>query len=240
MAEKGVSFVSKQTRIHEFYPAAQLKGKTFADIAEDLYVRLLKENKTIPALMQVRENEIPEEHRAGLVKFFYLSDGVEKPIPKSESVITFYMNTGVNQVLFFVDVIGGWPARAGMDSIAGDMERSEYDFLAHAQELLADPQKHGHWKLEEYAPHRFRLIKTVRDRCRRVITILLEPNAGYPRRPPRVATVPTHRDPCFSSGELDWTVIKGSDTYTWELYMEHANPLVYLLDELKTKYGLVF
>lgn len=245
MAEKGVSFYSKQTRIREFYPVSILKGKAFADVAEELYGRLLKEGKTIRQLADKRGNIINQERRTGLIKFFYWADNQEIPISKSELVIDFYLNTGVNEVLFFVDVIGGASiptrSRSKLEFSQLAEEYSHYQFLAHAKEILSEPTKHGTWILKEFAPNKFRLVKTLHDRCRRSITLVLQANTGYPRRPPHVLTVPRHRDPCFSSnGELNWTVVKETNTFTWELYLGHANPLIYLLDELKTKYGLVF
>jgi hypothetical protein len=218
----------------------ELAGKTFADVADSLYERLLRETRTIPEVMEQRGNLIKQERRAGLIKFFYLTeDNQETPISKSESVIDFYMTTGVNEVLFFVDVIGGSTAAA--TSAQAAEEYSHYQFLAHAKEVLEDPTKHGRWALKEYAPNRFRLVKTIRNRYRQSITVILQPNTGYPKRPPRVVTIPKHRDPCFGrGGELDWTTVASTGRFTWELYMHHSNPLVYLLDELKTKYGLVF
>ena len=218
---------------------SELRGKCFSDVAEDLYDQLLRENRTIPEIMKDRGNLILEERRAGLVKFFYLRDNLETPISKSEFVLEFYINTGVNQVLFFVDVIGG--PRTNLDPPTAIEEYSHFQFVAHAKKLLADPTKHGKWKLREFEPNRFRLIKTVRDRYRRTITIVLQPNVGYPKRPPRVVTIPRHRDPCFQNGgELDWTIVKSTGQFTWELYVNYTNPLVYLLDELRTKYRLVF
>ena len=247
MAGKGISFISKQTGIREFYSVAELQDKTFADVAERLYSRLLRETKTIPALMEKRDNIINQEHRAGLVKFFYLWNNQERPISKAESVIRFYLNTGTSEVLFFVDVIGGQEhvvinarERKAMSAKAAE-EYSHYQFLAHAKQVLADATTHGNWLLKEYEPNRFRLVKTIRDRYRRVLTVVVQANTGYPMRPPRVLTIPKHTDPCFSRrGELDWTIAKDSGRFTWELYVEHSNPLVYLMDELRTKYGLVF
>jgi hypothetical protein len=235
MTEKGITFVSKQTKIREFYSASELFNKTFADVAEDLYDKLLRENRVLPALMKERQNELAEEHRVGLIKFFYLLEGLETPISKSMQVLEFYLDTGVNEVLFFVDVIGGDSENRNAE------EFSHYQFLSHAQEVLDNPSRHGSWEITEYAPNQFRLIKTVRDRYRRLVTVVLQPNVGYPRRPPRVVTLPQHRDPCFArNGELDWTIVRSSGKFTWELYMKHSNPLIYLLDELKTKYGLIF
>ena len=238
MIQKGITFVSKQTKVQEFYPVSDLMNKTFADIADDLYSRLLKEDRVVRSLMRERSNELPQEHRLGLVKFFHLLDGLETPISKSMSVIEFYLDTGVSEVLFFVDVIGGALADAQPETTEAF---SHYHFLSHAKEVLDNSNRHGKWEISEYEPNRFRLVKTVRDRYRRQITVMLQPNVGYPNRPPRVLTVPQHRDPCFArGGELDWTVVASSGRFTWELYMNHANPLVYLLDELNTKYGLMF
>jgi hypothetical protein len=235
MTEKGIAFVSKQTKIREFYSASELFGKSFADVADDLYDKLLRENRVLPTLIAERKNELADEYRVGLIKFFYLVDGLETPISKAMPVLEFYLNTGASEVLFFVDVIGG-------DVPAKDTEAfSHYQFLNHAQEVLENADRHGTWELMEYLPNQFRLVKTVRDKYRRLITLVLQPNVGYPRRPPRVITIPQHRDPCFArNGELDWTIIRGSGRFTWELYMRHSNPLIYLLDELNTKYGLMF
>lgn len=239
MASKGVNFVSKQSGIREFYPVNDLGNKTFEDIAADLYARLLTDkSQPIQKVMLSRENELKQEHRVGLIKFFYFKDNLETPISKAEAVLSFYLHTGVNEVLFFIDVIGG---AKRTESPNAEEDYSHCQFLAHVRPLLADATKYGEWKLREFAPNRFRLIKTVRDKYRRLVTIVLQANTGYPRRPPRVVTIPQLRDPCFQNGgELNWTVVAGENRFTWELYMNHENPLVYLLDELKTKYGLVF
>lgn len=237
MHEKGVNFRSKQTGIEEFYPVARLKSMTFSNIAEDLYGRLLHENATIPKLLKTRDNIIPQEHRTGLIKFFYLKESMEVPIPKSRSVIEFYFQTGVSEVLFFVDVIGG---AVDASSAQHAEELSHFQFLSHAREILSDPKLYGKWLLKEHGENRFRIMKTVMNHSRQTITIVIQPNTGYPKRPPRVVTIPRHPDPCFrQDGQLDWTIVRSDDKFTWELYKD-GNPLVYLLDELKTKYGLVF
>jgi hypothetical protein len=239
MSSKGVNFLSMQTGIREFYPANELGSKTFEDIAGDLYGKLLTDKgQPIKKVMRTRLNELQEEHRVGLIKFFYLKDEMQTPIAKAETVVSFYLRTGANEVLFFIDVIGG---SREAESPKSEEDYSHYQFLAHIKPLLADATRYGEWKLREYAPNRFRLIKTVRDKYRRLITVVLQANTGYPRRPPRVVTLPKLRDPCFQNGgELNWTVVAGENRFTWELYMKHENPLIYLLDELKTKYGLVF
>ena len=237
---KGVFFVSKQTGIREFYSVSDLGARTFEDVADELYKRLLTDKaQPLRRLMQQRTNELREEHRVGLIKFFFLKENVETPISQAEQVIRFYMRTGVNEVLFFVDVIGGAVKKSGSPTEAEDY--SHYQFLNHATPLLKNAELYGEWQLREYAPNRYRLVKTVRDKYRRPITVILQANTGYPGRPPRVVTIPPVRDPCFQNGgELNWTVVVGENRFTWELYMDHENPLVYLLEELKKKYGLVF
>jgi len=239
MSTKAVNFTSKQTGIRESYPINELGSKTFEDIAGELYAKLLvDQSQPIKKVMRERLNEFHREHRVCLIKFFYSKEGVETPIAKAEGVVSFYLRTGISEVLFFVDVIGG-PNET--ESPKAEEDYSHLRFLAHAKPLLADATKYGEWKLREYAPNRFRLIKTIRDKYRRFVTVVLQANTGYPRRPPRVVTIPQLRDPCFQNGgELNWTVVAGENRFTWELYMKHENPLVYLLDELKTKYGLVF
>lgn len=235
---KGIEFVSKQTRVREFYSIGDLQDRTFSHIAEDLYNKLLREGKAIGTLMGTRGNELKEEHRVGLVKFFYLNNNIETPIPQAEFVVDFYLNTNVREVLFFIDVIGGSHAGTIPSRAAEDL--SHYQFLAHAKELLEEPEKHGKWALKEYGANRFRLVKAIRGRDRNVMTVIMQPTTGYPRWPPRVVTIPTHPDPCFRRGELDWAIVDNGKQFVWELYTRHSNPLVYLIDELKTKYGLVF
>ncbi|MCP4604860.1 MAG: hypothetical protein GY847_30795 [Proteobacteria bacterium] len=239
MARKGVNFINKQTKIREFYPVEKIHGLTFEDIAHELYEKLLLEGKSIQGLMSERDNLINTEERAGLIKFFYIEDGIEVPITKAELVIEVYFETGKNEFLFFVDVIGG--RSQGGDSPLVIEETSHMVFVAHARELVKNPRLHGSWRLIEYEVNKFRLMKIVRDKHRRKITMIIQPNAGYPGRPPLVTTIPPHRDPCFSSeGELNWTVVRADGRYTWEMYAGHSNPLTYLFGELKTKYKLVF
>jgi hypothetical protein len=237
---KGVVFISKQFGIREFYSATDLGAKTFEDIADELYKRLLtSKNQPIRRLMRERTNELPEEHRVGLIKFFYIKDNTETPISQAEQVIRFYLRTGANEVLFFVDVIGGTPKGAAPFPEAEDY--SHYQFLNHATPLLRNAELYGEWQLREYAPNRYRLVKTVFDKDRRLITVMLKANIGYPRYPPEVVTMPRAHDPCFGKdGKLNWTMVAGQNRFTWELYVDHENPLVYLLEELKRKYGLIF
>ncbi len=240
MAKKGVYFTNKQTRIREFYAVQDLHGKTFEDVAHELYEVLLLEGKTIKNVMKERGNLINTEERAGLIKFFYLDDGLETPITKAQIVLEMYFDTGVNEVLFFVDVIGG--CAVARQPVPLEIEATSHlTFINHAKGLLEDPRTHGRWDLVEYEPNKFRLMKTVKDKYRRKLNLIIQPNAGYPLRPPLVMTIPRHRDPCFNSeGKLDWTIVRNNGQYTWELYAKHRNPLTYLFGELNMKYKLVF
>ena len=240
MNEKGVYFINKQIKIKEYYPASELKNITFDEIAKRLYKKLLLEGSPIQNVIEHRGNLINSEERAGLIKFFYLEDNTEIPITKAEYVLEKFMETGKNEFLFFVDVIGG--VRQDLNMSPLDIEITSHSlFLAHARDSLINPMLHGKWQIIEFEEKKFRLMKIVRDKDKRRISIIIQPNAGYPQRPPMVKTIPKHRDPCFNSqGVLDWTTVKETGRYTWQLYAGHQNPLTYLFEELKTKYKLIF
>ena len=76
------------------------------------------------------------------------------------------------------------------------------------------------------------------DPSSRVIVIKILFNEGYPEKPPIVMTTPSIRDVCFDNqGILQFASRKG--LFVWKKYKHYSNPLVYLADELASKYNAI-
>ncbi len=76
---------------------------------------------------------------------------------------------------------------------------------------------------------------TWRDGKTRVTEITY--NAGYPELPPIIKVIPKPNNPCFDNeGFLHFAESKSR--LVWHRYKDHLNPLIYLIDELYSKYGL--
>ncbi|MHA1265445.1 MAG: hypothetical protein ACTSRS_09445 [Candidatus Helarchaeota archaeon] len=76
------------------------------------------------------------------------------------------------------------------------------------------------------------------NRTGRVIVIKILFNEGYPENPPLVITTPPLRDVCFDNkGVLNFASRKG--IFVWRKYIRYSNPLVYLADELASKYNAI-
>jgi len=79
------------------------------------------------------------------------------------------------------------------------------------------------------------LTTTWRDGKTRITEITY--NSGYPELPPIIRVIPKPNNPCFDNeGYLHFAEFKFR--LVWNRYKDHLNPLIYLIDELYTKYGL--
>jgi len=76
------------------------------------------------------------------------------------------------------------------------------------------------------------------DRKGRILILKILYNEGYPEKPPLVTSSPPIRDVCFDNqGVLQFASRKG--LFVWKKYKHYSNPIVYLADELASKYKTI-
>ena len=76
------------------------------------------------------------------------------------------------------------------------------------------------------------------DRKQRIIIIKILYNEKYPKRPPIVHSSPSIRDACWDSkGYLHFAI--HNDSFAWNLFRRHSNPIIYIIDELVKKYKVL-
>jgi hypothetical protein len=216
---KGLTFRNKNVVAEEFYTLEALEGKTFDQIALDLWERMRRKK---PGAF--RADVGSGEHHAvrQSAKFSYKppNNAGYQPINGARAVIEFVHETGVKEIQYFFEPIGG----SGVEA-----------FARHAREVADRPRAFGAWRCERGPDGSPRLSKVILDVYRRVVHVYVEPGARYPEAPPVVMTSPSISDPCFIGGRLHWAYA-GVGQVLWSDYAASANPLAELLDELRRKY----
>jgi ubiquitin-protein ligase len=109
-------------------------------------------------------------------------------------------------------------------------------FKKHIADIVVQEQ-YKDWKLidENDLSKGIYSTTTWRDGKTRVTEITF--NIGYPEFPPTIKVIPKPNNPCFDNeGYLHFAEFKSR--LVWNRYKDHVNPMVYLIDELYSKYGL--
>ncbi|MFX1295610.1 MAG: hypothetical protein ACFFD2_12265 [Promethearchaeota archaeon] len=115
-------------------------------------------------------------------------------------------------------------------------EKERELFKSHVADVI-DRESYKEWKLIDKNDMAKGIYSTTtwRDGKTRVTEITY--NTGYPLIPPIIKVIPKPNNPCFDSeGFLHFAELKSK--LVWNRYKDHFNPLIYLIDELYSKYGL--
>ncbi len=109
-------------------------------------------------------------------------------------------------------------------------------FKKHIADIIVR-QSYKEWKLLNENDLTKGLYSTTTWRDGKTRVTELTYNAGYPETPPIIKVIPKPNNPCFDSeGYLHFAELRTK--LVWNRYKDHLNPLIYLIDELYSKYGL--
>jgi hypothetical protein len=259
MESKGVRFRNKNYGTEEFYTFDELEGKTFDQIALDLWDRQRRKNSS------GFRQDVDSSERAAMrqsVKFSWMpptpTGSSYRPINGARGVLEFVHDVGAREILFFFEPIGGGEALRLFLSGSEENERLEAfnslkspqpvhqstasmeAFRRHSQAIVEQPRLFGAWRLETAADGTPQLEKVVMDKFKRPVAVFIRPVTRYPETPPRVVTRPSISDQCFSpySGELGWARASQTQQLIWSEHAHSGNPLAELIDELRRKYHI--
>ncbi|MHA1270165.1 MAG: hypothetical protein ACTSPY_10300 [Candidatus Helarchaeota archaeon] len=94
------------------------------------------------------------------------------------------------------------------------------------------------WKLIDKNNYSKGIYGKLIDKKNRIYIIKILYNNQYPIKPPIIHSTPPIRDLCWDSkGYLHFAIKK--DIFSWDLFKNYSNPLIYIVDELVTKYKIV-
>ena len=116
------------------------------------------------------------------------------------------------------------------------LEENKELFTKHVADVIVR-ESYKEWKpiSEDDLSKGMYSTTTWRDGKTRVTQITY--NTGYPELPPIIKVIPKPNNPCFDNeGFLHFAESKSR--LVWHRYKDHLNPLIYLIDELYSKYGL--
>jgi len=104
--KKGLVFLNKHFQASEFYQFEELEGKTFDYLAIDLWDRM-RRKKTVAFRSDVESPERAAARQSA--KFSWLRPGTNtyQTINGARGVLEFVHDTGVREIYFHFDPIGG-------------------------------------------------------------------------------------------------------------------------------------
>lgn len=220
---KSLIFRNKNLQADEPYRYEELEGKTFDQIAIDLWDRMRRKKVGSGFRANVNSSERYAARQSAKFSWKPPTGTGFQPINGARGVLEFLHETGAREIFYYFEPIGG----AGYT-----------DFQRHAQEIIQRPREFGTWKLELSRDGIPQIKKVVLDKFRRQVHVFIQPLPRYPDMPPRVVTRPPVQDACFSTttGELGWARATETGQMIWSEHTRAGNPLAELLDELRRKY----